>query len=39
MMSGFMQWTADIYLNEEENEITKDFDIASGQIMALTNGV
>jgi hypothetical protein len=39
IMSGFLQWTTDIYLNDEESEITKDFYIASGQVMALTNGV
>ncbi|KAF5372501.1 hypothetical protein D9758_005235 [Tetrapyrgos nigripes] len=37
IMSGFMQWTTDIYLNEEETQITKDFYMASGRVMALTN--
>ncbi|PPR01430.1 hypothetical protein CVT24_001904 [Panaeolus cyanescens] len=37
IMSSFMQWTLDIYLDEEETEITKEFYAASGRVMALTN--
>ncbi|KAL0570073.1 hypothetical protein V5O48_011891 [Marasmius crinis-equi] len=37
IMSSFMQWTLDIYLNEEETKRTEDFYAACGRVMALTN--
>ncbi|KAL0056879.1 hypothetical protein AAF712_016508 [Marasmius tenuissimus] len=37
IMSAFMQWTLDIYLNDEETQITKEFNAACGRVMALTN--
>ncbi|KAF9262057.1 terpenoid synthase [Marasmius fiardii PR-910] len=37
IMVSFMQWTIDNYLNEEETKLTKDFYVASGRVMALTN--
>ncbi|KAK1215035.1 hypothetical protein PQX77_022385 [Marasmius sp. AFHP31] len=33
----WVQWTLDIYLNDEETQITKDFDAACARVMALTN--
>ncbi|KAL0057466.1 hypothetical protein AAF712_015893 [Marasmius tenuissimus] len=35
--SLWVQWTLDIYLNDEETQITKEFDAACARVMALTN--